>query len=274
VALARMILDLLRSRSGEIRAESAENLLQTFCNELALKKRGSAEQQLRQLLYEMAARKQVDIEFDDADADRITAVRTTEGHKDAEIARLMRKLSEMHQLVGQLRSTIQANAGDVEAAAGLVAEADQAREEAENALQLLSAEHAALAASVAERVALAQAGHPRAQDRRRITGLERQLAVAQTRIQQLVGRVKDLTKELDQLKARPKPTLDVHFRAQASEVQRIGCGCVVERTSTAACLYGGKDHAFAIIALTSGDMKAHAAAITRALKDFTGIEDQ
>ena len=223
---------LLRAQGGEVRAGAGEDLLRQLLTQLGLRANRNEVSELRMALCEMAARGQIALEFDTdhVGSAPIVAVQIIEESKDEEITGLKRLLDEAYAQIATLQGTISANAGDVSAAEELVTEAQNAQTAAKVALAQLQRQYDEL---------LAQRQMPPATAvvRRDDSTAARQLTLARARATRAEAQVAELQQQVVRLR--------VQLRGKFGRAyHRLTCGCVVIRTNTEHCRYGGIDHPF------------------------------
>lgn len=190
--------------------------------------------ELRAMLYEMAARQRIHIEFDPRDHDRIVSI-CLPGQSDQakELAQLRSAHAALHEELAAIRTKMQHDRADVEAAEQLVAEAQTASLALADQLRIAK-----------QQLVAANAGHPRAKDRRRIGYLEARVEAQHSEIKQLrllANSVPGYEAEVAELNRQLKE-LGVQL---ASIVEGVGgqgisaaCGCFVLPTGTVNCRIG------------------------------------
>lgn len=171
------VIAWLTEKGGLVRTVE-ENLLHNMCRELGWRQHGAAAQErLRHMLYELAARRTVVLEFHPDDQSRIAMVCLAEKSAEAvELARLRAQLQERRDQVGELRGQLQAAAPDVAAALQLAEDAEAAKQLAQDQLADVRQQLTTLQATIDEEIRQVRAAHPRVQDKqeiRRLTNLLR-----------------------------------------------------------------------------------------------------
>jgi chromosome segregation ATPase len=195
------------------------------------------------MLYEMAARRMIVLEFHADDPSRIVMVCLAEMSDEAlELAQLRAQMQELHNLVGSLRGQLQAAAPDSAAALQLAEEAESARQLTEDQLRETQRQLRDLQATIDEQIRLIQAAHPRVKDQRRIRELTHLLNVMKDALDYETREKNRYREEADsipgyqeQIRRLTEEYDTLRKRWRAIELHRLYCGCVVGRTETAAC---------------------------------------
>jgi len=241
------VLAWLSRKGGRVRVLE-ENLLHNACRELGWRHSAAAQERLRHLLYEMAARRFLVVEFHPEDASRIVMVCLAEMSDEAvQAGRLHQQVQELHATIASLRTQLQAAAPDSAAALQLAQEAEEARQLLQDQLADVQRELRELRATIEEEIRQVRAAHPRAQDRRRIKDLEHTLHVLHAAHQDACRELERLTELADGI-----PGYQTQIRELTEEVanyrklelHQLICGCIVARVTTEGCKFKieGKGH--------------------------------
>lgn len=237
-SISEDILTWLTRRGGRVRMVE-ESLLQAACHEIGWRHHGTAAQErLRRMLYEMAARRQIVMEFHAEDPSRIVMICLAEVWDEAiQLETARRQIHSLHGAIAELRTQLQSAAPDSAAALQLAQEAEDERQLTEDRLVETQRQLNDLRATLDEEIRLARAAHPRAQDQRRISKLTHQVDVlrdAHTRDLAEVKRLKELTATIPGYQAHIRQLIAAYERV---EVHQLICGCTVARVSNTGCTF-------------------------------------
>lgn len=229
------VLALLRvSDGGEMRAaDASDDLLRRLCAGLGLRRQSKDEcRQLHALLLELAARGNVRIEFESADSSRIVLVALPGQDRTGDTAqRLTQEVERLRTQVGELQQHIDHNQGTVDTAEELIALAETAQGEATAALGGVQAELEQARQALTRFTAHAE---------QRISALTQKGVRDAATINELRDQVEQLTKQLKesaaQLNQQGRKFEGVTVTSSPTDRTILGCGCVVDRTSTADCV--------------------------------------
>ena len=227
---ATQVRSLLKRRGGECRVDAQDDsLLKQLLGELGQRRQGKVElDRLRQVLYEMAARGLIAVEFASAESDSIVAIKLVAASHNDELSRARAELTAAHHTIADLQTQVQRNAGDVQAAAELALEAEAAAAAATAELAELRQVYDQL---VVQHTQASQGDRQRLPVGRSspITALRAQLAAARSRIEELRAQNKDLAREV---------------KTRVGDSYHLWCGCIVIHASKRQCTMGKGDHPF------------------------------
>jgi len=249
--VAQSTLDEVRAwldRKGGLVRTLEESLLQNACRELGWRYSTASQERLRHLLYEMAARRMVVLEFHPDDPSRIVMVCLAEMSEEAvQMATLRRQAEELHATIASLRTQLQAAAPDSAAALQLAQEAEEARQLLQDQLAEAQRELLELRATIQEEIRQVRAAHPRAQDRRKIRDLTRTLTLlraAQDDDQQELARLGELAGGIPGYQTQIRELTEEVANFRNLELHRLMCGCIVARITSQDCTFKveGQDH--------------------------------
>ena len=235
------VLAWLAQKGGRVRTVQ-ESLLQNACRELGWRQHGTAAQErLRHVLYEMAARRLVVLEFHTEDPSRIVMICLTEmSDETIQLEALHKQIKDLHGVVTGLRGQLQAAAPDSAAALQLAQEAEDARQLVEDQLAQALRELGDLRATIEEEVRAIRAEHPRAKDQRRIRELTHTLHVLRQAYEdderELV-RLNELADGIPGYQAQIRELTEKLTTFLRMEVHQLMCGCVVGRLNSNACTF-------------------------------------